>query len=80
VAATSTFLKPSRFSDEHKIHGVILMEAKRSTAMKVAIVNDKGSVAFTCPKCGEIEIVRSRYERENAVKYTCEKCGFTGPN
>ena len=56
------------------------MEAKRSTAMKVAIVNDKGSVAFTCPKCGEIEIVRSRYERENAVKYTCEKCGFTGPN
>jgi predicted RNA-binding Zn-ribbon protein involved in translation (DUF1610 family) len=56
------------------------MESKRSTAMGVSIVNDKGSVNFRCPKCGETEVIRSRYERENAVKYTCEKCGFSGPN
>jgi predicted RNA-binding Zn-ribbon protein involved in translation (DUF1610 family) len=56
------------------------MESKRSTAMGVSIVNDKGSVSFRCPKCGETEVIRSRYERENAVKYACAKCGFSGPN
>ncbi len=54
--------------------------AARSTATKASITNDKGAVSFPCPKCGDSEIVRSRSERENVVKYTCEKCGFTGPN
>lgn len=50
-----------------------------STATKANIANDRGSVHFPCPECGT-EIVRSRSERENVVKYTCPKCGFTGPN
>ncbi len=56
------------------------METKKSTATGASVVNDKGSVSFLCPKCGETEIVRSRNERENVVRYACEKCGFTGPN
>lgn len=56
------------------------MEAKRSTATKNSVVNDKGSVAFPCPNCGGIEVIRTRNERENAVKYRCDKCGFSGPN
>jgi len=56
------------------------MEAKKSTATGATVANDKGSVSFLCPQCGQQEIVRSRNERENVVKYTCSKCGFTGPN
>jgi predicted RNA-binding Zn-ribbon protein involved in translation (DUF1610 family) len=56
------------------------MPAKKSTASKSSIANDSGSVSFPCPKCTEVEIVRSKSERQNVVKYTCEKCGFSGPN
>ncbi len=56
------------------------MEAKKSTATGTSVVNDKGSVSFPCPACGEAEIVRTKSERQNVVKYTCPKCGFTGPN
>ena len=79
-AGEVTFLKRPLFSQPIITRGLILMESKRSTAMGVAIVNDKGSVSFRCPKCGETEVIRSRYERENAVKYACAKCGFSGPN
>lgn len=57
-----------------------MAETKKSTATGSYVTNDKGSVSFPCPQCGEVEIVRSRSERENVVKYTCPKCGFTGPN
>ncbi len=56
------------------------MEKKVSTATQTSLSNDKGSASFPCPKCGAVEIVRTRGERANAVKYTCSKCGFTGPN
>jgi predicted RNA-binding Zn-ribbon protein involved in translation (DUF1610 family) len=56
------------------------MEKLQSTATGKLVTNDKGSVSFPCPNCGEAIIVRTRSERENVVKYTCPKCGFTGPN
>ncbi len=43
------------------------------------LVNDFGSVTFKCPKCGEVEISRSRKARELVKEYTCPKCGFIGP-
>jgi len=55
-------------------------KGKQSTATKSSLSNDKGSVSFPCPKCGKIEIIRTRSERANAVKYTCPSCGFVGPN
>lgn len=54
--------------------------AELSTATQENITNDRGSVRFPCPNCGEAEIIRSSRERKNVVKYTCPKCGFTGPN
>ncbi len=52
----------------------------KSTATKSSITNDTGSVSFPCPNCGKTQIVRTKSERENVVKYTCTECGFTGPN
>jgi predicted RNA-binding Zn-ribbon protein involved in translation (DUF1610 family) len=57
-----------------------MAKMKQSTATKTSVTNDAGSAAFLCPNCGKVEIVRTRNERENVVKYTCEACGFTGPN
>jgi len=37
-------------------------------------------VKFTCPNCGEVEIVRSQHDRSIAAEYVCPKCGFVGPN
>ncbi|MFH1409765.1 MAG: zinc finger domain-containing protein [Nanoarchaeota archaeon] len=42
--------------------------------------NDQGSVKFLCPNCGKQEIVRTKHERETAVRYKCPECGFDGPN
>ncbi|RLG47903.1 MAG: RNA-binding protein [Thermoproteota archaeon] len=39
----------------------------------------KGVVTFTCPSCGEAEIVRCPTCRKQANPYTCPNCGFTGP-
>jgi len=43
------------------------------------LVNEPGSVTFKCPKCGEVEISRSKKARVLAKEYTCPKCGFIGP-
>ena len=48
--------------------------------MDTKITNDRGSVNFKCPNCGEFEIVRTKNERQIAKKYKCPKCGFEGPN
>ncbi|MBU0456708.1 MAG: zinc finger domain-containing protein [Nanoarchaeota archaeon] len=56
------------------------MEAKVCISTKKRIDNDSGAVSFKCPNCGNYEIVRSSYARENAIKYTCPSCDFTGPN
>jgi len=56
------------------------MEKVISTASKENIVNDRGAIMITCPKCGFEHIVRSSQERKNVTQYTCPKCGFTGPN
>lgn len=48
--------------------------------MDSKITNDVGSVTFKCPKCGKSDIVRTKNERQIALKYTCPSCGFEGPN
>ena len=59
---------------------MIIMEAVKCVSTHARIANEKGSVRFTCPKCGEYEIVRSLLARKNATPYTCPNCGFNGPN
>ncbi|MBS3126707.1 RNA-binding protein [Candidatus Woesearchaeota archaeon] len=56
------------------------MEGKVCSATKKRIDNDPGAVQFQCPQCGNYEIVRSSYARQNAIKYTCPGCNFMGPN
>lgn len=56
------------------------MEEKKCLSMNTRLTNDKGSVSFMCPSCGDYEIVRSKKARQIVAKYTCPKCGFTGPN
>ncbi len=46
----------------------------------VEITNDRGSVIFDCPKCGEQKIIRSFKARQTSVKYKCPSCDFEGPN
>jgi predicted RNA-binding Zn-ribbon protein involved in translation (DUF1610 family) len=58
----------------------IVMEDKKCLSMNTRITNDKGSVSFLCPSCGDYEIVRSKKARQIVSKYTCPKCNFTGPN
>jgi len=48
--------------------------------MDTKVTNDAGSVKFMCPNCGKYEIVRTKKERQIALKYTCPNCGFEGPN
>ncbi|MBT4604403.1 RNA-binding protein [archaeon] len=55
------------------------MEITLSHATKQDVTNDTGAVRFPCPSCGKNEIIRSTFERKNAIKYTCA-CGFVGPN
>jgi len=43
------------------------------------IINERGSVSFKCPACGDAEISRSRNARELSKEYKCPKCGFVGP-
>ncbi|MBS3170558.1 RNA-binding protein [Candidatus Woesearchaeota archaeon] len=52
----------------------------KCSASKTELTNDKGSVIFKCPKCGQADIIRSYHSRELATKYECPKCGFEGPN
>jgi len=56
------------------------MEVKKCISTNKRVDNDPGSISFKCPKCGDFEIVRSTYARQNAIKYTCPSCGFVGPN
>lgn len=51
---------------------------KRDTSVNIGVQG--GATIFMCPKCGEQEIVRSKYAKRLGVKYTCKKCGFSGPN
>ena len=55
------------------------MEGKICSSCKKKIDNDKSSVTFKCPKCGEQELTRCGVCKSNATKYHCA-CGFTGPN
>lgn len=54
------------------------MAELKCVSTKRSISNDVGSIVIPCPMCGE-KIVRSKYARQNVVKYTCTKCGFVGP-
>ncbi len=56
------------------------MEVKKCISTKRRIDNDPGAVNFKCPNCGNYEITRSTFARENAIKYKCPACEFTGPN
>lgn len=59
------------------------METKRKPVCNGTgkrISNDKGSVSFKCPQCGEEIIYRSAQARRAVIKYKCPNCGFTGPN
>lgn len=40
---------------------------------------DEKAVIFSCPNCGQVEIIRCYKCRKQTVKYTCPVCGFTGP-
>ncbi len=53
-------------------------KVKKCTSCKVDIANLKGSVKFSCPGCGEHEIIRCKHCREIAARYKCI-CEFTGP-
>lgn len=53
--------------------------SKQCLSLNKTILNDAGSVAFTCPSCEKATIVRSKKARAIAAKYTCS-CGFSGPN
>ncbi len=56
------------------------METKVCTSCKKKVVNDKGSVNFSCPNCEKMEIVRCTTCKRNGTVYTCAGCGFKGPN
>ncbi|MCC7574179.1 DUF1610 domain-containing protein [Candidatus Woesearchaeota archaeon] len=56
------------------------MVEKKCLSLNISVTNDRGSVSFMCPNCGDYEIVRSSKARKIASKYTCPKCGFVGPN
>lgn len=43
------------------------------------LTNDRGSVSFPCPKCGDETIHRSSQARKAVIPYTCKQCGFEGP-
>ncbi len=36
-------------------------------------------VAFPCPNCGKVIIIRCRKCRQLSVPYKCPNCGFVGP-
>ncbi|NOX71583.1 MAG: DUF1610 domain-containing protein [Candidatus Micrarchaeota archaeon] len=36
-------------------------------------------VQFSCPSCGETQIVRCEKCKQMGNPYRCEKCGFVGP-
>lgn len=52
----------------------------RCISTNVELTNKTGSVIFTCPKCGDADIIRSFHAREVGAKYICPKCHFKGPN
>lgn len=45
-----------------------------------SVINDKGSVTFDCPGCGNQKITRSFKARQISAKYKCVDCSFEGPN
>ena len=51
---------------------------KRDSSTNTGV--QEGATIFKCPKCGDEEIVRSKYAKRLGVKYRCSKCGFEGPN
>ncbi|HLC91389.1 MAG TPA: zinc finger domain-containing protein [Candidatus Nanoarchaeia archaeon] len=56
------------------------MLEKTCISCKKKTVNDKGTVTFSCPQCGNYDIVRCTNCRSNASRYACPGCGFKGPN
>ncbi|MFH1072783.1 MAG: zinc finger domain-containing protein [Nanoarchaeota archaeon] len=56
------------------------MAIRECISCKRNLANDRGSVIFPCPKCGEYEITRCKKCRMIVARYTCPSCGFTGPN
>ena len=50
------------------------------SSCKKSITNTKGTTKFSCPKCGEYEIIRCAHCRAIAAKYVCPSCQFEGPN
>ncbi|MEM4245138.1 MAG: zinc finger domain-containing protein [Candidatus Nanoarchaeia archaeon] len=47
---------------------------------KKEIINERGSVRFKCPNCGDVEIIRCEHCRSIGARYKCSGCEFEGPN
>ncbi|MFH1332290.1 MAG: zinc finger domain-containing protein [archaeon] len=43
-------------------------------------INEKGSVMFKCPSCGQSDIIRCLHCRKIGARYKCPVCEFEGPN
>ncbi|MEK6901148.1 MAG: zinc finger domain-containing protein [Nanoarchaeota archaeon] len=56
------------------------MADKMCISCKKTVVNDAGSIMFSCPQCSHYEIVRCSVCRKTGTKYTCPACRFAGPN
>jgi predicted RNA-binding Zn-ribbon protein involved in translation (DUF1610 family) len=52
----------------------------KCVSCNTSIVNDVGSVKFSCPNCGKYTIIRCSKCRKIVTKYKCPGCGFEGPN
>lgn len=60
---------------------LLSMESKATcSSTNKRLTNEKGSVSFLCPQCGDYMIHRSKSARMIVATYTCPKCGFEGPN
>ncbi|MFT4312398.1 MAG: zinc finger domain-containing protein [Candidatus Woesearchaeota archaeon] len=53
---------------------------KTQQALKEELLNNTGSVQFTCPNCLKGKIIRTKNNRQIMARYTCTECGFVGPN
>ncbi|MBI2542763.1 MAG: DUF1610 domain-containing protein [Candidatus Aenigmarchaeota archaeon] len=55
------------------------METLQCTSCRINVLAKKNFVKFSCPKCGEVDIVRCSTCKNLGIKYSCNKCDFEGP-
>ncbi|MBS3159934.1 DUF1610 domain-containing protein [Candidatus Woesearchaeota archaeon] len=56
------------------------MKEEKCISCNIRILNQKGTVKFRCPQCGQFDIIRCPSCRKSAIKYKCPNCSFVGPN